>query len=532
MDGAKRGLMRSRESLLVLLAALLPILLLSALCWRIADTELHNRLTAAAETAVSDADRFLDRIAAGLRERQGMIGASCDPETVHRLDRMTYESPLVRTVGLYDGAGRLYCTSRGPADLDISSQVGNTRRGGLVVRMGRSAMMGTPSIIVDNSRDDGAGIDAVADPALFDELAAPLNFESASLQVVLSDGTLLREAGQPLADMGVAPISLSWSSRKFDLKATVTVPGTSVWVLFRSELALFGTAGVILSALLVWVTTRRVTDRQFLSRGLKAALRRRELEVHYHPLIDIQNDRCVGAEALIRWRHPERGLVRPDLFIPIAEESELIIPVTRWLMNRVRDDFEGIELPREFHISINLAPIQFKDTVIVDDIRAIFSGRNLSPAMLVLEATERFPIDDAGRKVIDALRTMGPGIALDDFGTGHSGLAYLQKFHGDYLKIDASFVQAIGTDAVTRTVVDSIINLARDLDMEIIAEGVETVGQLEYLRKRGVPYAQGFLFAQPLPVAEFEIYRRTNPTPVAHRLATAGTPPQTADSPA
>ena len=526
-------LMRSRESFLILLAALLPILLLSALCWRIADTELHGQLIAAAETAVSDADRFLDRIASGLRERQGMIGAACDEATIEQLDRMTYESPLVRTVGLYDAGGHLYCTGRGPADADISGQIGNARRGGLVVRMGRSALMGTPSIIVEISRDDGAGIDAVADPALFDELAAPLRFaEDAALRVALGDGTVLREVGRPLSALGSAPMSLVRQSRKFDLKATVTVPGSAVWALFRSELALFGAAGILLSALLVWMTTRRVTDRQFLSRGLKAALRRRELEIHYHPLIDIQADRCVGAEALIRWRHPERGLVRPDLFIPIAEESGLIIPVTRWLMNRVRDDFDGIALPLDFHIAINLAPIHFRDTTIVDDIRAIFNGRNLSPAMLVLEATERFPINDAGLKVIDALRTMGPAIALDDFGTGHSGLAYLQKFHCDYLKIDKSFVQAIGTDAVTRTVVDSIINLARDLDMEIIAEGVESVVQLDYLRKRGVPYAQGFLFAQPLPVAEFEIYRRTNLTPVARCLSSAADASPVAVTPA
>jgi len=514
--------MRSRESLVVLLAALLPIVLLSALCWRMAETELNNRLSGAAETAVSDADRFLDRIASGLRERQGMIGASCDPETIHRLDRVSYESPLVRSVGLYDASGRLYCTSRGPADIDISGQIGLGRHGGLVVRMGRSALMGTPSLIIDINRDDGAGIDAVADPSLFDELASPITFtKDAGLKVVLGDGTILREAGRPFSALGSSPVSVERLSRKFDLKATVMAPHAAVWALFGQELTLFGGAGLLLSALLVWMATRRVTDRQFLTRGLKAALSRRELEVHYHPLIDIQADRCVGAEALIRWRHPERGLVRPDLFIPIAEESGLIVPVSRWLMNRVRDDFSGIQLPNDFHISINLAPIHFRNTEIVDDIRAIFSGRNLSPAMLVLEATERFPIDDAGRKVIDALRTMGPAIALDDFGTGHSGLAYLQKFHGDYLKIDASFVQAIGTDAVTRTVVDSIINLARDLDMEIIAEGVETVAQLEYLRKRGVPYAQGFLFAEPLPVAEFEIYRRTNPTPVTQRMAAA-----------
>jgi len=506
----------------VLLAALLPILLLTALCWRIADRDLHNRLVAAAETAVSDADRFLGRIASGLRERQGMIGTACDAATIQGLDRLTYESPLVRTVGLYDAGGWLYCTSRGQVHLDLTGAIGATRGAGLVVRMGRSALIGTPALIVDVRRDDGAGIDAVADPVLFDELAAPLAFADAgALRVELGDGTVLRETGQPAAALGASPLTLTRRSGLFDVTATVLVPQSAIWTSFRSELPMFAAAGILLSALLVWLASRLGTDRQLLSRGLKAALRRDELEVHYHPLIDIQNDRCVGAEALIRWRHPHRGLIRPDLFIPAAEESGLIIPVTRWLMHRVRDDFEEIELPRDFHISINLAPVQLRDNTIVDDIRAIFSGRNLSPALLVLEATERFPIDDAGRKVIDALRTMGPGIALDDFGTGHSGLAYLQKFHGDYLKIDASFVQAIGTDAVTRTVVDSIINLARELDMEIIAEGVETVAQLDYLRQRGVPYAQGFLFAKPLPFAEFEHYRRTTPAPCAQWLPPA-----------
>ncbi|HEV2673298.1 MAG TPA: EAL domain-containing protein [Aliidongia sp.] len=511
--------MRSPEGCFVLLAALLPILLLSALCWRTADADLQRRLDSAADTAISDADRFLGRIAAGLQDGAASIGATCGSETVQKLERMSYDSPLVRTVGLYDAAGRLYCTSRGATSIDISDMIGASRSGGLVVRAGRSVIMDMPSVIVDFRRDDGAGIDALADLALFNELATPLAFEDdGALTVLLGKATVLRTAGQSTATLDAPVRSVTRRSRKFDITATVSVPNAMVWGLFRSDLALFGTAGVMLSALLAWLTLRSTSNRQSLTRSLRTALRRREFEVHYHPLIDIQNDRCVGAEALIRWRHPDRGLIRPDLFIPVAEETGLIIPITRWLMNRVRDDFESLDLPRDFHLAINLAPIQFRDNAIVDDIRAIFSGRNLSPAMLVLEATERLPIDDAGRKVIDALRTMGPGIALDDFGTGHSGLAYLQKFHGDFLKIDKSFVQAIGTDSVTRTVVDSIINLARDLDMEIVAEGVETVAQLEYLRARGVPYAQGFLFAKPLPIVEFEIYRRTHRTPCAYHL--------------
>ncbi|GGF24095.1 cyclic diguanylate phosphodiesterase [Aliidongia dinghuensis] len=515
----KPSLMRSPEGLIVLLAALLPLVVIAGLCWRTANLELERQLDAAADTAVADADRLIGDIVTGLHEREGLVGTDCTPATIEQLDHLTYESPLVRSAGLFDGKGQLYCTSRGAFRADISTAAGSTRRGGLVMRVGRAIVTNRTSLIVQLRRDDEAGIGAVADLALFDQLATPLSFEGAgAVSVVLGEATPLRTAGRPIESMAKHPFCVSRRSHKFDVAATVTVPRAMVWSLFRRELALFGAAGVMLSAMLAWLALRGIANRQSLTRGLRAALRRRQFEVHYHPVIDIQNDRCVGAEALIRWRHPDRGLIRPDLFIPVAEETGLIIPITRWLMNRVRDDFEGVDLPRDFHIAINLAPVQFKDRTIVDDIRAIFSGRNLSPAMLVLEATERFPIDDAGRKVIDALRTMGPGIALDDFGTGHSGLAYLQKFHGDYLKIDKTFVQTIGTDAVTRTVVDSIINLARELDMEIIAEGVETVTQLKYLRQRGVPYAQGFLFAQPLPFAEFENFRRTHPSPCAHHL--------------
>ncbi len=503
----KRDFLRSPETLVVLTAGLLPLLLSLLISWRMAETELHGQLDAATETAIVDADRFLGQIELGLRERTALIGAACDPATVEALDRLTYESPLVRTVGLFDQSGRLYCTSRGAANVGITTSMDTARRGDVVIRVGRSASMGTTGLIIEVRGGDEAGIGAVADLSLFSQLSAPLSFgDRGSLCVVLGEATSLRTAGRPIGEFSGPLIQASRRSRKFDVTAMVAVPRQMMWHVFRSELTYYGTSALVLSAALVWLTLRGFANRQSLTRGLRSALRRRQFEVHYHPVIDIQNDRCVGAEALIRWRHPGRGLIRPDLFIPVAEETGFIIPITRWLMNRVRDDFEGIELPRDFHLAINLAPVQFRDRTIVDDIRTIFSGRNLSPAMLVLEATERFPIDDAGRKVIDALRTMGPGIALDDFGTGHSGLAYLQKFHGDYLKIDKSFVQTIGTDAVTRTVVDSIINLARELDMEIIAEGVETAAQLDYLRDRGVPFAQGYLFAQPLPIGEFKAY--------------------------
>jgi len=252
--------------------------------------------------------------------------------------------------------------------------------------------------------------------------------------------------------------------------------------------------------------------RESLDAELKRAIAKNELTLHYQPLIDLETRRCVGAEALMRWNHPERGMVRPDLFIPQAEESGMILPMTEWLLQRVAADFaDGPPAGEPFHVSINLTGRHFQTPGMVDKLQDAFGKSALKPMQIVLEATERQVMQAAeggGQDMIAAARRWGAAVSLDDFGTGYCGLKYLQQYRVDYLKIDKSFVDSIGTDAVSAHVVDAIIDLARKLGIAVVAEGVEREDQAQYLKSRGVQYAQGYLFAKPMPLGEFLAFAR------------------------
>ncbi|MBK6403667.1 MAG: EAL domain-containing protein [Holophagales bacterium] len=239
-----------------------------------------------------------------------------------------------------------------------------------------------------------------------------------------------------------------------------------------------------------------------LKRQLRGAARRGELEVRYLPVVDVRSGRCVGAEALLRWRHAREGLLSPDLFIALAEETGLIVPITDWLMRRVgRDLPDGLPEPDRFHVSINLAGAHLRDPGTVAGILRAFEGSSLRPECLVFEVTEREFIEDEGgtaRNVLEAIQAWGAKVALDDFGTGFSNIATLSRFHLDHLKIDKSFVEGIGTGSVAETVIDAVVDLGQKLEMTIIAEGVERPEQVDYLVARGVHLIQGFHFSLPL----------------------------------
>jgi sensor c-di-GMP phosphodiesterase-like protein len=243
-----------------------------------------------------------------------------------------------------------------------------------------------------------------------------------------------------------------------------------------------------------------------LTRQLRGALRRGELEVRYLPVVDVRSGRCSGAEALLRWRHAREGLLSPDLFIALAEETGLIVPITEWLMQRVARDLpDGLPEPESFHVSINLAGAHLRDAGTVASILRAFEGSSLGPSSLVFEVTEREFIEDEGgvaRNVLEAIQAWGAKVALDDFGTGFSNIATLRRFRLDHLKIDKSFVEGIGTGSLAETVIDSIVDLGQKLDMTIVAEGVERPEQIAYLVARGVRLFQGFYFSPPLTLKE------------------------------
>jgi len=255
--------------------------------------------------------------------------------------------------------------------------------------------------------------------------------------------------------------------------------------------------------------------RLSLQGELERSLQKDEFEINYQPVVDLKSGRCIGAEALISWVQPGGKVVRPDLFIPLAEDTGLIEPMTEWLMKQVRLELETLLAgDRESHIAINLSPCHFETDKILHVSSRIFGSSAILPEQIIYEITERGLVaEDSGvaRNVMTRLRERNSHIALDDFGTGYSSLSYISSFPLDYLKIDKSFVDAIGTDALKAGLVDSIIDMAKRLNLRIIAEGVETAGQAAYLSERGVDQAQGWYYSRALPARDFiEFVRHFN----------------------
>jgi len=252
---------------------------------------------------------------------------------------------------------------------------------------------------------------------------------------------------------------------------------------------------------------------------LERALEAGEFIPYYQPIVDIRSGQLRGAEVLVRWKKPDGSLVLPGAFIPIAESSGLILPLTRALMRQVCSEAGAAVGSRPgLKISFNFAAQLFEDEAIVKDVRNVFAGTPIDLSQVVLELTERDPIDNLAetRRVIAALQTLGVRIAIDDVGTGHSGLSYMLKLGVDIIKIDKMFVDAIGTDRNSTTIVETLIDLAHNMRMDVVAEGVETFEQVVHLRELGIRSAQGYVFAPPLPCSAFlQLIEAIDPLPAA-----------------
>jgi predicted signal transduction protein with EAL and GGDEF domain len=250
----------------------------------------------------------------------------------------------------------------------------------------------------------------------------------------------------------------------------------------------------------------RMEERRSLESGLRQAVKKDEFELYYQPLFDLKSLKMVGAEALIRWRHPLDGLILPGQFLPLAEEMRLLDRIGAWVLERACRD--AALWPDDLRVAVNLSPNQVVHTDIVATVRDMLSVANLPGNRLELEVTESVILGNNSRtqqKLVD-LKSLGVGLTMDDFGTGYSSLAYLSRFPFDRIKIDRSFVDGMINNNNCASIVRATVDLARNLKMLTTAEGIETWPQLDKLADLGVDLGQGYLFSKPLTAEDFAVF--------------------------
>jgi EAL domain-containing protein (putative c-di-GMP-specific phosphodiesterase class I) len=235
---------------------------------------------------------------------------------------------------------------------------------------------------------------------------------------------------------------------------------------------------------------------------LRRAIERGEFELHFQPLFDLQANRICAFEALIRWNHPERGRVSPIDFIPVAEETGLIVQIGAWAMREACH--VAMAWPEDIRIAVNVSTVQFNRPGLREVVMQALAASGLAPGRLEIEITESIFLDDGDgtMQMLHGLKNLGVRIALDDFGTGYSSLSYLQSFPFDKIKIDRSFIQALAHRSGAAAIIKAITDLAAALGMETTGEGVEETDQLEQLRHQGCTSVQGYLFSQPVRADE------------------------------
>jgi EAL domain-containing protein (putative c-di-GMP-specific phosphodiesterase class I) len=253
--------------------------------------------------------------------------------------------------------------------------------------------------------------------------------------------------------------------------------------------------------------TAATFEHLMLETSLRRALEREEFVLHYQPIIDLRSGRVTGMEALIRWQHPDLGTVSPARFIPLAEETGLIIPIGQWVLEQACREVRALHKHgfADMHVAVNLSPKQFRQRDLARNIARVLEQGSLDPGCLELEVTESVMENaDSAIRTLHDLKAMGVHLSIDDFGIGYSSLSHLKRFPIDALKVDQSFVRDITSDENDAAITSAVIAMGHSLRLTIIAEGVETEEQLAFLRERECHKAQGYLFGRPMPAASLK----------------------------
>jgi len=491
------------RTLLPWLVGALPIVCGTLILYWQAERELHGRSEDSAQQVTAQFERILDNISAAAKELLPLAGQPCETEKLALRDQVTRRA-FVRSTNL-EYRGELYCSSLfGSYSEPVLAN--NYFHGTLWLMSGNSVTPGHPLLVYRITESEGGAISTVDG----DHLTNALRLFDPDNRLILQVGRYwMDENGRvvdgpvPTAEVAAAQVT----STHYPFSIHSGYGAGKVGQLMRSEFpalfALFVILGAMAGVTCYWQLRRATSPRAELQRAIEA----NEFVPYFQPVVRCGDYRWAGVEVLMRWQHPRDGLVRPDLFIPYAEHTGQIVPMTRQLMQRTAELLAPVAntLGDGFHIGINITADHCQDLALLDDCKAFLGALPKGRVRLTLELTERKLItpSEVTQALFAGLHDLDVQIALDDFGTGQSSLAYLRQFQIDYLKIDQSFVAMIGVDALSLHILDSIIELSSKLGLGIVAEGVENEAQRDYLAQHNVDFLQGYLFARPMSAEAF-----------------------------
>lgn len=473
--------------------------------------QTRDEVDATARRSITLAEGRIGQAMSALDDLARRDITTCSPEHIDALRRANLDYSGVAEFSIVDQSGRTLCS-----DLGIALR----HRIVLTTEAVADSTALLDVMVVD---DKPQRMLRIRRPTMTDSIAALVHGDmlitkvstqgglllNAHGRVATMDGTILAtvgpvtEFGDPFESMVVSVLS----SRRFGINVTMTRP-RSMLSRGQEEIRFLGSVvnGVIAVALLAIGILVPWRQRNNPIAELERALKAGEFVPYYQPVVDITTGRLRGCEVLMRWRKADGTVIPPASFIPLAESSGLIMEMTRSLMRKVVQEIGPVcETRPSLRIGFNLAAQHFSNDSIIEDVRKIFEHSSVKLTQVVLEVTERQPLDDLAhaRRVIAALQDLGVKIAIDDIGAGHSGLSYILKLGVDVIKIDKMFVDALGTESSSTAIIETLVDLARNMDIEIIAEGVETFEQVIALREHGIQAVQGYVFAPPLPGTSF-----------------------------
>jgi sensor c-di-GMP phosphodiesterase-like protein len=476
------------------------------------EREARGRLEALAASALGLVETRLDRVTTTLVDLAAANVNSCDDASLAAMRRAVFASVALKELSIIGPQGRTLCTHIGiaPEERTLSREFTlSSRRLGLALVRFRDRNERAVQLRLDRAGHVSLAA-LVPSETLLPEASPDRIGGSRRIRVSLDDGDVI--ASRPRGEEGASfdesgSLTVKRRSERFPIAVDVERGRGTIADEYR-DILLVGRLGAILLTLLglgfAWLWIER--GRNEPVEELRKAIANGEIVPFYQPLVDLKTGKMHGAEVLARWRRPDGTIVPPVRFIPLAEDSGLIYEMTRALMRKARDEMgEAYGCRPGVKLGFNLFAGHFIDGKIVEDVRQIFENSPIAFGQIVIEVTERSPLADlhGARQIISQLQELGAKVGIDDVGTGHGGLSYLLKLGVDLIKIDKMFIDALGTERYSQTIIETLVELAHNMQIEVVAEGVETFEQVEYLRAKRITVAQGYIFAPPLPGSSY-----------------------------